>query len=67
MSIFWQNMIIGAAIAIAVVYVVDYEIRKRRKRAACASCQVLKAVEKRPQDRSGAESDNKDSTGLSKI
>ena len=44
MSIFWQQVIIGVVIALAVAFLVYHQIQKRRRKSACDSCQVRKAM-----------------------
>ncbi len=45
MSVFWQQIIIGGAVALAGLYIVVYYIRRRRLKTTCKSCPALKALE----------------------
>ncbi|MBD3404017.1 FeoB-associated Cys-rich membrane protein [candidate division GN15 bacterium] len=40
MDMFWQQVIIYAALAIAVGYLVFHYIRRRKKRCACGGCKA---------------------------
>jgi len=45
MDIFWQQIIVFAAVCLAVVYMVVYYIRRKRRRAGCANCLTLKVLQ----------------------
>jgi hypothetical protein len=42
MDIFWQQIMVFAAVCLAVVYLVVFYIRRKRRRAGCADCLTLK-------------------------
>lgn len=44
MSIFWQQLLIGVAIALSVLYLVIYYVRRRKRKSACSACPTLKTL-----------------------
>jgi len=49
MSLLWQQIIIVAALAAAIGYLVWHYVRARKKRP-CASCRLMQIAEKKPNE-----------------
>jgi len=45
MAVFWQQIMVFAAVCLAMVYLVVYYVRRRRRKAGCASCPTLKVLQ----------------------
>jgi predicted small secreted protein len=45
MALLWQQIIIGAAVAAAIAYLVVRYLRKRKQQAICANCTLLKLAQ----------------------
>jgi hypothetical protein len=49
MGIFWQQIIVFAAVCLAVGYLVVYYIRRKRNKATCTNCPNLKVFQNQHQ------------------
>jgi len=47
MDLFWQQIIVFAAVFLAVVYLVVHYVRRKRRKAGCANCPTLKVLQDR--------------------
>jgi len=47
MAIFWQQIIVIASVCLAVAYLVFHYVRRKRRKADCANCPTLKALQDR--------------------
>ncbi len=47
MDIIWQQIMVFAAVCLAVVYLVVYYIRRKRRKASCADCLTLRVLQDR--------------------
>ena len=45
MDIFWQHIIILAAVSLAVVYLAFHYVRRKRNKATCANCPTFKTFQ----------------------
>lgn len=45
MAVFWQQIMVFAAVCLAVVYLVVYYVRRKRRKAGCANCPTLKVLQ----------------------
>ncbi|MFH1373487.1 MAG: hypothetical protein ABII79_06825 [bacterium] len=47
MDIFWQQVLVGVAVGLAVTYLIIRYVRRRRRQAGCASCPVMRDLDER--------------------